>query len=65
MRRPFLTSGISLRHSSRPVNKILKIKFFFQKRNSIKLLNVMAEMPKREGPDVFFAFPGKASAVSF
>ncbi|CAK5094591.1 unnamed protein product [Meloidogyne enterolobii] len=37
----------------------------FVKRNSIKLLNVMAEMPKREGPDVFFAFPGKASAGIF
>uniref|UniRef100_A0A915LDD3 DUF4704 domain-containing protein n=1 Tax=Meloidogyne javanica TaxID=6303 RepID=A0A915LDD3_MELJA len=35
------------------------------KRYSIELLKVMAEMPKREGPDVFFAFPGKASAGIF
>uniref|UniRef100_A0A914C7G9 Neurobeachin n=1 Tax=Acrobeloides nanus TaxID=290746 RepID=A0A914C7G9_9BILA len=31
-------------------------------RNSAKLLNVMQEMPKRDGADVFFSFPGKASA---
>uniref|UniRef100_A0AC34GP20 BEACH-type PH domain-containing protein n=1 Tax=Panagrolaimus sp. ES5 TaxID=591445 RepID=A0AC34GP20_9BILA len=31
-------------------------------RNSAKLLNVMQEMPKRDGADVFFSFPGKAAA---
>ncbi|PAV82534.1 hypothetical protein WR25_15898 isoform B [Diploscapter pachys] len=31
-------------------------------RNSLKLLNVMKEMPRRDGPDVFFSFPGKAHA---
>ncbi|KAI1725271.1 concanavalin a-like lectin/glucanases superfamily domain-containing protein [Ditylenchus destructor] len=31
-------------------------------RNSAKLLSVMQEMPKRDGADVFFSFPGKASA---
>lgn len=36
----------------------------FQRRNSAKLLSVMQEMPKREGADVFFSFPGVASAVS-
>nr|CAD2170581.1 unnamed protein product [Meloidogyne enterolobii] len=45
--------------------KALKVDNNCWKRNSIKLLNVMAEMPKREGPDVFFAFPGKASAGIF
>nr|CAD2136008.1 unnamed protein product [Meloidogyne enterolobii] len=45
--------------------KSLKVDNNCWKRNSIKLLNVMAEMPKREGPDVFFAFPGKASAGIF
>ncbi|KAH7731827.1 LPS-responsive vesicle traffickingbeach and anchor containing isoform 1 [Aphelenchoides avenae] len=32
------------------------------RRNSAKLLSVMQEMPKREGADVFFSFPGVASA---
>uniref|UniRef100_A0A7E4V5F5 BEACH-type PH domain-containing protein n=1 Tax=Panagrellus redivivus TaxID=6233 RepID=A0A7E4V5F5_PANRE len=31
-------------------------------RNSVKLLSVMQEMPKRDGADVFFSFPGKAGA---
>uniref|UniRef100_A0A915DTL0 Neurobeachin alpha-solenoid region domain-containing protein n=1 Tax=Ditylenchus dipsaci TaxID=166011 RepID=A0A915DTL0_9BILA len=31
-------------------------------KNSSKLLSVMQEMPKREGADVFFSFPGKAAA---
>ncbi|KAE9554648.1 hypothetical protein FO519_002135 [Halicephalobus sp. NKZ332] len=31
-------------------------------RNSAKLLTVMQEMPKRDGADVFFSFPGKAGA---
>uniref|UniRef100_A0A183C3B4 DUF4704 domain-containing protein n=1 Tax=Globodera pallida TaxID=36090 RepID=A0A183C3B4_GLOPA len=34
----------------------------FWKPNSTKLFGVMKEMPKRDGPDVFFLFPGKASA---
>lgn len=25
----------------------------------------MQEIPKRDGPDVFFFFPGKANAVSY
>ncbi|KAL7075815.1 hypothetical protein ACQ4LE_005065 [Meloidogyne hapla] len=45
--------------------KSLKVVNNSWERNSIKLLNVMAEMPKRGGPDVFFAFPGKASAGMF
>ncbi|CAJ0941809.1 unnamed protein product, partial [Mesorhabditis belari] len=31
-------------------------------RNSLKLLQVMKEMPQRDGADVFFSFPGKANA---
>ncbi|TKR77171.1 hypothetical protein L596_018191 [Steinernema carpocapsae] len=31
-------------------------------RNSFKLLQVMKEMSKRDGADVFFSFPGKAGA---
>ncbi|KAL3118074.1 hypothetical protein niasHT_004877 [Heterodera trifolii] len=34
----------------------------FWRPNSTKLFGVMKEMPKRDGPDVFFLFPGKASA---
>ncbi|KAI6202519.1 Rugose [Aphelenchoides besseyi] len=32
------------------------------RKNSSKLLNVMQEMPKRDGADVFFSFPGKPGA---
>ncbi|CAD5217413.1 unnamed protein product [Bursaphelenchus okinawaensis] len=32
------------------------------RRNSAKLLKVMLEMPKRDGCDVFFSFPGNAGA---
>lgn len=33
-------------------------------RHSTKLLNVLRQMPQRNGPDVFFSFPGrKGSAV--
>lgn len=33
-------------------------------RHSAKLLNVLKQMPHRNGPDVFFSFPGrKGSAV--
>ena len=33
-----------------------------QRKNSSKLLSVMLEMPRRDGADVFFAFPGRAGA---
>lgn len=33
-------------------------------RHSAKLLNVLRQMPQRNGPDVFFSFPGrKGSAI--
>ncbi|VIO92462.1 Uncharacterized protein BM_BM11947 [Brugia malayi] len=32
------------------------------RKNSIKLLDVLGEMPKRDGADVFFSFPGVHSA---
>ncbi|VDK77256.1 unnamed protein product, partial [Litomosoides sigmodontis] len=32
------------------------------RKNSIKLLDVLGEMPKRDGADVFFLFPGVRSA---
>lgn len=32
------------------------------KRNSAKLLHVLKEMPKRDGADVFFSFPGTRNA---
>lgn len=34
----------------------------FQRCHSAKLLKVMQEMPKRDGSDVFFAFPGNPGA---
>lgn len=35
-----------------------------QPRHSTKLLNVLRQMPQRNGPDVFFSFPGKKGSVS-
>lgn len=37
---------------------------FLQPRHSAKLLRVLRQMPQRQGPDVFFSFPGKKGAVS-
>jgi len=34
-------------------------------RHSAKLLNVLRQMPHRNGPDVFFSFPGRKGSVSF
>ncbi|CAJ0580841.1 unnamed protein product, partial [Mesorhabditis spiculigera] len=34
-------------------------------RNSLKLLQVMKEMPQKDGADVLFSFPGKAQAGIF
>lgn len=36
----------------------------FQPRHSAKLLNVLRQMPQRNGPDVFFSFPGRKGSVS-
>lgn len=36
----------------------------FQPRHSAKLLNVLRQMPHRNGPDVFFSFPGRKGSVS-
>lgn len=33
-------------------------------RHSAKLLNVLRQMPHRNGPDVFFSFPGRKGSVS-
>lgn len=33
-------------------------------RHSAKLLNVLKQMPHRNGPDVFFSFPGRKGSVS-
>lgn len=41
--------------------------FFFvspQPRHSAKLLTVLRQMPHRNGPDVFFSFPGRKGSVS-
>lgn len=38
--------------------------FVSQPRHSAKLLNVLRQMPQRNGPDVFFSFPGKKGSVS-
>lgn len=38
-------------------------KSLFQQRNSTKLLHVLEEMPKRDGADVFFSFPGTSKSV--
>lgn len=35
----------------------------FQPRHSAKLLNVLRQMPHRNGPDVFFSFPGRKGSV--
>lgn len=35
-----------------------------QPKHSTKLLNVLRQMPQRNGPDVFFSFPGKKGSVS-
>lgn len=35
-----------------------------QPRHSAKLLNVLRQMPHRNGPDVFFSFPGRKGSVS-
>lgn len=44
-----------------------KKKYFFnllfQPRHSAKLLNVLRQMPHRNGPDVFFSFPGRKGSV--
>lgn len=34
-----------------------------QPKHSTKLLNVLRQMPQRNGPDVFFSFPGKKGSV--
>lgn len=34
-----------------------------QPRHSAKLLNVLRQMPHRNGPDVFFSFPGRKGSV--
>ena len=36
---------------------------FTQPRHSAKLLNVLRQMPHRNGPDVFFSFPGRKGSV--
>lgn len=38
--------------------------FYFQPLHSVKLLQVLRQMPARHGPDEFFSFPGKKGAVS-
>jgi hypothetical protein len=38
--------------------------YCFQPRHSAKLLNVLRQMPQRNGPDVFFSFPGRKGSVS-
>lgn len=38
--------------------------FLIQPRHSAKLLNVLRQMPHRNGPDVFFSFPGRKGSVS-
>lgn len=35
-----------------------------QPRHSAKLLTVLRQMPHRNGPDVFFSFPGRKGSVS-
>lgn len=44
-----------------------EINFIFrsQPRHSAKLLNVLRQMPHRNGPDVFFSFPGRKGSVSW
>lgn len=46
--------------------KTLRFHIFFisQPRHSAKLLNVLRQMPHRNGPDVFFSFPGRKGSVS-
>lgn len=39
--------------------------YFPQPRHSAKLLNVLRQMPQRNGPDVFFSFPGRKGSVSW
>lgn len=34
-------------------------------RHSAKLLNVLRQMPHRNGPDVFFSFPGRKGSVCY
>ncbi|KAL0829522.1 hypothetical protein ABMA28_003042 [Loxostege sticticalis] len=34
-------------------------------RHSAKLLNVLRQMPHRNGPDVFFSFPGRKGSLNF
>lgn len=41
----------------------LSFLFSFQPRHSAKLLNVLRQMPHRNGPDVFFSFPGRKGSV--
>lgn len=53
--------GITVKETKR-VLRALEARNGVWNRNSAKLLTVMKEMPKREGADVFFSFPGKASA---
>lgn len=38
--------------------------FVLQPRHSAKLLTVLRQMPHRNGPDVFFSFPGRKGSVS-
>lgn len=37
---------------------------FLQPQHSAKLLTVLRQMPHRNGPDVFFSFPGRKGSVS-
>lgn len=45
---------------------IIFVSFFStsQPRHSAKLLTVLRQMPHRNGPDVFFSFPGRKGSVS-
>ena len=45
-------------------NVTKSISRFLQPRHSAKLLNVLRQMPQRNGPDVFFSFPGRKGSVS-
>jgi hypothetical protein len=47
------------------VYAILSWHWSFQPRHSAKLLNVLRQMPQRNGPDVFFSFPGRKGSVSY
>lgn len=64
------TSNIAVTFLSRIYRACVRVLFhaFFlfitQPRHSAKLLNVLRQMPQRNGPDVFFSFPGRKGSVS-